>query len=333
MSYTPRAWIERGRHGAIEIPAGTQIVLIEGVGATRAELRDWLDATIWVETDPTEVLRRTLTLDRDPPGFLEDWMRAEERHLCTDQPWARADAWVSGEQPFGTLLNVRFKCSTPSFATRARAFCVDGVLFDNDGVLVDSHDVAARVWNQWAADWAPGFDFHRDIQHGVRLRDVVAQLVPAAVAPHAAQQLLDMEIRLTAEVPPVPGARELTSGCPPKSWAIVTSGVREIAVNRLIAARIPRPTAIISAEDTLRGKPAPDPYLAGAAALNLHPQRCAVFEDAVTGIEAARAARIGYVIGVGQATLSADIDVAVSSLSGIKFDGRCLTIPAEVIIP
>jgi len=43
-------------------------------------------------------------------------------------------------------------------------FPAAGVLFDNDGVLVDSHEVAAGVWNQWATRWVPGFDFHRDIR-------------------------------------------------------------------------------------------------------------------------------------------------------------------------
>jgi hypothetical protein len=76
LSFTPQAWTERGRLGAIDIPAGTRVVVVEGVGAARSELHDWLDATIWVDTNPAEALRRTKALDQAPPGFVEDWMRA-----------------------------------------------------------------------------------------------------------------------------------------------------------------------------------------------------------------------------------------------------------------
>lgn len=96
VSFTPQPWIERGRPGGIDIPDGTRIVVVEGVGAARAELFDWLDATIWVETPPELAMRRTRELDRDPAGFVEDWMRAENAHLQRDEPWTRATAIVRG---------------------------------------------------------------------------------------------------------------------------------------------------------------------------------------------------------------------------------------------
>ena len=336
VSFIPAAWTQRGRPGAIAVPADTRIVLVEGVGATRIEMQPWLDSSIWVETDPTEAMRRTIALDRDPPGFVDEWMRAEQAHLSGDRPWARAAAWVSGQHPLGEIVYARINDRPSVTATSddglSRTFHVDGLLFDNDGVLVDSHNAAAAAWNQWAVRWAPGFDFRRDIQHGIRLADVVAQLVSPREVAEATRELLDMEIRMTAKVAPIPGARELTSQCPPRSWAVVTSGVRAIAEARLASADIAQPSAVITAEDIARGKPAPDPYLAGASALKLHPRQCAVFEDAAAGITSARAAGVRYVIGVGKATLSADIDVAISDLSGITFDGRRLTVPAEVIL-
>src|ERR1700694_2080986 len=54
---------------------------------------------------------------------------------------------------------------------------VDALLIDCDGVLVDSHNAAAPAWNGWARRWSPAFDFHRDIEHGRRITDVVADLV------------------------------------------------------------------------------------------------------------------------------------------------------------
>ena len=53
---------------------------------------------------------------------------------------------------------------------------VDGLLLDCDGALGDSHNAAAVAWNTWAQRWAPGFDFHRDVEHGLRISDLVAEL-------------------------------------------------------------------------------------------------------------------------------------------------------------
>lgn len=86
-------------------------------------------------------------------------------------------------------------------------FPAAGLLFDNDGVLVDSHEVAAGVWNQWATRWVPGFDFHRDIRHGLRLREVVADLVSAEHAAAATEDLMDMELTLATDVPPIRAPR------------------------------------------------------------------------------------------------------------------------------
>jgi hypothetical protein len=158
---------KRGRPGAIDVPAETRIVLVEGVGAARTELSGWLDASIWVRTDPDVAWKRTVAFDRDPPGFVEDWMREENAHLDTDQPWTRAAAVGSGEHPFSdSALHVRVRKSgtqPPTTDVReARVFEVSGVLFDNDGVLVDSHDVAAAVWGDDRGDAMDLFGWGED---------------------------------------------------------------------------------------------------------------------------------------------------------------------------
>jgi len=334
VSFTPQAWIDRGRSGSIDIRRGTQVVLVEGVGAARAELTRWLDATIWVETPEDVAMRRTVELDRDPPGFIDDWMRAERAHLDRDRPWTRATVITSGTHRSGPTdkMHADFGDAIEG-GEHARTFRVDGILFDSDGVLVDSNEAAALVWNDWARKWCPGFDFHRDIQHGRRLQDIVADLVDAHHVTSATQALSDMEMASATGVPPIAGAPGLLAAMPADSWTVVTSGRRAMALARLASAGLPRPRVVVAAEDVATGKPAPEPYLAGAHALGLETHHCAVFEDAPLGIRSARAAGAKVVIGVGAATIGQDVDVTITDLSGVTFDGRTLTIAHSAVIP
>jgi len=207
------------------------------------------------------------------------------------------------------------------------SFAVDALLLDCDGVLVDSHDAAAVAWNQWAKRWAPGFDFHRDIEHGRRIADVVAELVSeqgdvaAAVA-----DLIRHELDSATNVGAIPGALELLEASPDGSWAVVTSGNRALATARIASAGLPVPTVLVTGEDVENGKPFPDPYLSAAKRLHLSPARCAVFEDAPAGVQAARAAGVVTVIGVGPAAADEDVTFAVHDLRGVRFDGGRLDI-------
>jgi beta-phosphoglucomutase family hydrolase len=78
--------------------------------------------------------------------------------------------------------------------------------------------------------------------------------------------------------------------------ALVAAGIED-----LFEARV---DGVVAAETGLRGKPAPDTFLAAASALGVEPARCAIFEDAIAGVEAGRAGAFGWVVGidrVGQA--------------------------------
>jgi beta-phosphoglucomutase family hydrolase len=77
---------------------------------------------------------------------------------------------------------------------------------------------------------------------------------------------------------------------------------------------------IVAERDQLRGKPAPDTFLAGARALGLEPAEAAVFEDALAGVEAGRAGNFGFVVGVDRVGQAAALsqhgaDVVVPDLS------------------
>ena len=88
----------------------------------------------------------------------------------------------------------------------------------------------------------------------------------------------------------LPGAAELLAALPSGSWTVVTSGTRALATGRLAHGGLPIPEQLITADDVERGKPDPQPYLAGAAALGVDPAECLVIEDAPAGIEAGKAA-------------------------------------------
>ena len=209
----------------------------------------------------------------------------------------------------------------------AVSLTVDGLLLDCDGVLVDSHNAAAVAWNLWAKRWAPGFDFHRDVEHGRRIADLVAELIssPSDVTA-ATADLIQQELDHAADVVAIPGARQLLDELPQGTWAVVTSGGRAIATARMASAGLVPADVLVTSEDVERGKPFPDPYLLAAQRLGVPPERCAVFEDAPAGIAAARAAGVETIIGVGPIAATESVTVAVADLRGVRFDGQCLRI-------
>ena len=203
-----------------------------------------------------------------------------------------------------------------------------GILFDCDGVLVDSLESAAIAWDIWSAQWAPHFDFRRDMVHGRRAGEIVADLVPSEHAATAELQLERLEIDHTEGTQEIPGAVSLTSSIPRTQWTVVTSGTRELAQSRLRAAGITPPAAFIASEDVTRGKPDPEPYRRGAELLGLDPADCVVFEDAPAGIAAARAAGIGYIVGVGRDSAPGNPDVIVQDLRSVSWTDGVLEITA-----
>jgi sugar-phosphatase len=194
------------------------------------------------------------------------------------------------------------------------------LLFDCDGVLVDSDDAAAQAWNSWAAEYAPGFDFVRDITHGRPAGDTVAELVPAQDLDRAKRALVQFEIDTAPMVRPLPGAVELLSLLQPGSWTVVTSAVLAVARARLGAAGLPCPDDIVTAQDVRQGKPAPDPYRIGAERLRIAPARGVVFEDAEAGVSSALAAGIGLVVGVGERGLRTRAHLVLADLRNIRYD-------------
>jgi mannitol-1-/sugar-/sorbitol-6-phosphatase len=159
------------------------------------------------------------------------------------------------------------------------------VLSDLDGVLVDSGDAVERVWREWAIGHGIDPDEVARASHGVPSPGVLER-----VAPHLHTQAeIDRIESLHAATGgrALPGAAELLAR---DRIGVVTSCSPPLAAARLKAAGLPTPKVLITSDLTARGKPHPDPYLAGAAALGADPADCLVIEDAPAGIAAARAA-------------------------------------------
>ncbi len=128
------------------------------------------------------------------------------------------------------------------------------------------------------------------IGHGRPTVETVRLVASHLDAPHQAELIEQAEIADVAGLALLPGARALLAALPPDRYTIVTSGGRRLATTRLHAVGLPIPPTMITASDITRGKPDPQPYLAGAAALGFDPRTCLVFEDSPSGIRAAQAA-------------------------------------------
>src|SRR5258706_13694812 len=165
-----------------------------------------------------------------------------------------------------------------------------GVLFDLDGVLVDSTPAVARVWAGWAR--THGFDPDDVVKkaHGRPSITTIRELLPGA--DHAAEDR-EVERREIADIEgivPLPGAMELLQALPLERWAIVTSCTRPLAGVRIGAAGLPKPKYLVTSTDVKHGKPDPEPYLKGAQILGVPAADCLVVEDAPAGVRAGKAA-------------------------------------------
>lgn len=176
-----------------------------------------------------------------------------------------------------------------------KTFGCDAVLFDLDGVLVDSTGVVERVWKGWADH--RGLDAERilGIAHGRRAAETVRLVAPDLDADAEAGELERLEIEDLDGVRVMEGALELLSSLPDDGWTVVTSGTRALASRRLEHAGLPLPGRFVAADDVENGKPHPEPYLRGAELLGVRPGACVVVEDAPSGIRAARAAGMAVV--------------------------------------
>jgi sugar-phosphatase len=166
----------------------------------------------------------------------------------------------------------------------------NAILFDLDGVLVDSKPVVERTWHGWAALRGVNVPDLVRRAHGRRSIETVRDVAPHLDAEAEVRWLANAELSDFDGVGALPGASSLLATLTDGEWAVVTSGGSELALRRLSHAGLPTPSILVAAEHIPVGKPAPDGYLLAARRLGLEPSDCAVIEDTPAGIQSGRAA-------------------------------------------
>lgn len=203
------------------------------------------------------------------------------------------------------------------------------VLFDLDGVIVDSRVHHEAAWAEWGRTHAP----HADADYwrysfGLRNDAIIRHLIPGIDAADIERLAEEKEVlfrqRARGNIVALPGVVALIDALSERAIpsAVVTSTPREnldMILDAIgLAARF---GALVAAEDTTHGKPHPEGFLLGATRLGVPPERCIVIEDAPHGLEAARAAgmRAIAITTTHPATeLMALADLVVESLADVR---------------
>jgi sugar-phosphatase len=206
------------------------------------------------------------------------------------------------------------------------------IVFDKDGVLLDTMAMIRAVWSEWAAE--RGLDpaavlaeIHRTAY------ELFDRFAPAA---DPAAELAWIGARQASREPSIAafrGASELLQALPEGAWAVVTSARREVSARHLSAAGLRVPRVLICAEDTPVGKPDPAGYLLAAERLGVRPAECLAVEDAPAGVRAARAAGM-FVVAVTTSHPPDDLreaDAVIESLTELEVaagpGGLTITLP------
>lgn len=198
------------------------------------------------------------------------------------------------------------------------------VLFDLDGTLISSLAAVERSWAQLFEEYAiPPERFF--VPHGIPARDLLESFMDDRSPEDRAaafDRIVEIEVADTAGVDVLPGAMAaLEALAPSRRCAIVTSGTRDLAHSRLVATGLPVPAVVITADDVTHGKPHPEPYVAGAAALGVDVTDCLVVEDARSGIASGRAAGASILaLATNVPAEELDGDLVVPDLSHVRFE-------------
>ena len=205
--------------------------------------------------------------------------------------------------------------------TALHSFHCRAILFDLDGVLVDSAECVEKTWREWARRHHLDPDRVIALAHGRRAIETVRLNAPELSADAELAELAASEETTAEGVYEITGARELLERLPAGRWGVVTSGIRSVAEFRLRYTRLPLPTVMICADEITRGKPDHEGYLTAAERLGRSHGDCIVVEDTPAGIDSAQAAGMRVVAIATTYPLErlTGADAVVERLTDLKF--------------
>jgi sugar-phosphatase len=208
-----------------------------------------------------------------------------------------------------------------------------GVIFDMDGVLLDTAGVYERHWRDWARRNGLDSEAPIAVHHGRPAMETIALVAPEkdARAEAAAFNALLAGDPDADGVSALDGAIELLQSLPAGCWAIATSAPRVMAERWLAQVGFPVPAALVTVEDVAHGKPAPDPYVRAAKLLGIAPGHCLVIEDAPAGVTSARSAgaTVVAVLTTHAASDLAEADDRITDLLDLSLTADAGTVRAR----
>jgi mannitol-1-/sugar-/sorbitol-6-phosphatase len=199
-----------------------------------------------------------------------------------------------------------------------KRFECSAIVFDLDGVLVDSAAYVEQQWRRWASARGLRPEPFLHVCHGRRALETIRIAAPHLDAEAEVRALEPGDEPDAGAIGPMAGAARLLAALPEGTWAVATSGPRVGAMARLRRAGLPVPPVLVCAEDVSSGKPSPDAYLQASRGLDVVPSGCLVVEDAPAGIQAARAAGMAVVaLATTHSIGELPADACAGSLAGV----------------
>jgi len=205
-------------------------------------------------------------------------------------------------------------------------FEVTGLLFDNDGVVVDTMPGAIQAWREWGNRYYQGFELTPQ-WHGQKASEIVAQLVPDEEYELALDYINQLELEKASATTFINGTKHFLDQLPTSNWNIVTGASFVLAKKRLDVAGLEVPKTLVSADDVSKGKPDPEGYLLGASRIGIEINQCVIFEDAPAGLLAGQRAGAKLLVGLGEQTLDSVADLVIKDFEGIAYTDGGLVIP------
>ncbi|MGI5487840.1 HAD-IA family hydrolase [Microtetraspora malaysiensis] len=194
---------------------------------------------------------------------------------------------------------------------------IRALLFDVDGVLLNSSATHRRIWDAWSDLRGLDKDLVWNLTHGRRPEDTVRDAAPD-LDPTVERKVLNALMAQEGDsFPAAHGATTLLGRLGRHPWALVTSGSRGPVHRRFKLAALPLPTVQIYGDDVKQSKPHPEGYLMAAQLLAVDPTDCIVVEDAPHGVTAGNTAGC-TVVAVATTHTSDELSAADACFSSLE---------------